>query len=212
MQVLIVSDIHGNLPALQKVFEAERSFDMLVSLGDVVNYGPWGNECVDLLESVKNKIMILGNHETDFINGFYSGENPVVKAFFETCYGHFDRIDIIRQYKTCEFLQDFKLIHTIDNAYVTSESTIELSENVLLGHSHWQFLRRSNGYCLMNPGSVGQNRSNPNIINYALWDTKSIQFEFKYLTYDACVLIGKMREMNFPDICLNYITNKMSRK
>lgn len=42
MKYLIVSDIHGSLPALEKVLEFyEREHcDMLCLLGDVLNYGP----------------------------------------------------------------------------------------------------------------------------------------------------------------------------
>ena len=42
MKYLIVSDIHGSLPALEqvlRVYEAERC-DMLLVLGDILNYGP----------------------------------------------------------------------------------------------------------------------------------------------------------------------------
>lgn len=42
MKFLIVSDIHGSLPRLEAVlhfFEAQR-YDMLVILGDILNYGP----------------------------------------------------------------------------------------------------------------------------------------------------------------------------
>lgn len=42
MRYLIVSDIHGCLPALQKVldFYREGAYDMLLILGDILNYGP----------------------------------------------------------------------------------------------------------------------------------------------------------------------------
>ena len=42
MKYLIVSDIHGCLPALEKVlqFYQNNHFDMLVILGDILNYGP----------------------------------------------------------------------------------------------------------------------------------------------------------------------------
>lgn len=42
MKYLIVSDIHGCLPALEKVlqFYQEYQFDMLLILGDILNYGP----------------------------------------------------------------------------------------------------------------------------------------------------------------------------
>lgn len=42
MKYLIVSDIHGCLPTLEKVlhFYHEHHFDILVILGDILNYGP----------------------------------------------------------------------------------------------------------------------------------------------------------------------------
>ena len=42
MKYLIVSDIHGSLPALEKVlaFYEREHCDMLCLLGDVLNYGP----------------------------------------------------------------------------------------------------------------------------------------------------------------------------
>lgn len=42
MKYLIVSDIHGCLPALEKVlqFYQTHHFDMLIILGDILNYGP----------------------------------------------------------------------------------------------------------------------------------------------------------------------------
>lgn len=42
MKYLIVSDIHGSLPRLEHVLDyyAHHEYDMLVILGDIINYGP----------------------------------------------------------------------------------------------------------------------------------------------------------------------------
>ena len=42
MKYLIVSDIHGSLPALEKVLEfyKEQACHMMFILGDILNYGP----------------------------------------------------------------------------------------------------------------------------------------------------------------------------
>ena len=42
MKYLVVSDIHGSLPRLQQVlsFYREQQYDMLLILGDILNYGP----------------------------------------------------------------------------------------------------------------------------------------------------------------------------
>jgi predicted phosphodiesterase len=60
----LISDIHGNLEALQAVLAdiATQSVDGIVCLGDVVGYGPNPNECLDLVMRRASRT-ILGNHD-----------------------------------------------------------------------------------------------------------------------------------------------------
>jgi protein phosphatase len=51
MKLLILSDIHGNLPALEAVLDAEGYWDGVVFCGDAVDYGPHPVECVKWLEA-----------------------------------------------------------------------------------------------------------------------------------------------------------------
>ena len=44
MKTLILSDIHANYPALKAVLEQDGSYDKLIFLGDVVDYGPHPKE------------------------------------------------------------------------------------------------------------------------------------------------------------------------
>ncbi|NPA91818.1 MAG: metallophosphoesterase family protein [Chloroflexi bacterium] len=65
MRVLVISDIHGNLEALEAVLqaaEAEGGFERIWCLGDVVGYGPNPNECVARLREFDH-ICVLGNHD-----------------------------------------------------------------------------------------------------------------------------------------------------
>lgn len=41
MKVGLVSDIHGNLPALEAVLEDMPAVDDIVCAGDIVGYNPW---------------------------------------------------------------------------------------------------------------------------------------------------------------------------
>ena len=62
-----ISDIHGNLPALEKfVSKINEREDIIFMLGDLVNYGPWSNECIELLDTLSNVKYIMGNHEKYF--------------------------------------------------------------------------------------------------------------------------------------------------
>jgi diadenosine tetraphosphatase ApaH/serine/threonine PP2A family protein phosphatase len=60
----IISDIHGNLEALQAVLAdiEQRKITEIVCLGDVVGYGPNPRECLDLVEA-RCRLCMMGNHD-----------------------------------------------------------------------------------------------------------------------------------------------------
>jgi predicted phosphodiesterase len=63
MRVLILSDIHANLIALETVLsDAAGEYDTIWCLGDIVGYGPRPNECIDLVRS-KAEVCVMGNHD-----------------------------------------------------------------------------------------------------------------------------------------------------
>jgi predicted phosphodiesterase len=64
MRAAVLSDIHGNLPALEVVLaaiEAERP-DVVWCLGDLVGYGPWPNEVTALVRE-RADVCLVGNHD-----------------------------------------------------------------------------------------------------------------------------------------------------
>lgn len=63
MRILVLSDIHGNFPALQAVLEQAGPVDQTWCLGDVVGYGPNPNECIQALRGRENLTCLLGNHD-----------------------------------------------------------------------------------------------------------------------------------------------------
>lgn len=62
MRVLIVSDIHSNVTALDAVLTAAGPVDAVWQLGDVVGYGPDPDEVVERLRSV-GAVGVRGNHD-----------------------------------------------------------------------------------------------------------------------------------------------------
>ena len=62
MRYLVVSDIHGNAPALEAVLQGSPDFDALICLGDMVGYGPNPNECVSRLSDFE-LVCLAGNHD-----------------------------------------------------------------------------------------------------------------------------------------------------
>ena len=64
MRQALISDIHGNLEALQAVLAdvATQNVDEILCLGDIVGYGPNPCECLDLVMK-KTALTIMGNHD-----------------------------------------------------------------------------------------------------------------------------------------------------
>lgn len=76
-RLIILSDIHGNLSALESVINdfEERGLqpDAIALLGDIINYGMRPNEVIERLEEIAKiyeiKVNIFGNHEKALIDG-----------------------------------------------------------------------------------------------------------------------------------------------
>ena len=64
MKYAIISDIHSNLEALERVLEEikNREADQVICLGDVVGYGADPSKCLKLLRETADEI-IMGNHD-----------------------------------------------------------------------------------------------------------------------------------------------------
>jgi predicted phosphodiesterase len=64
VRVAVLSDIHGNLHALDAVLEAVAADapDAVWCLGDLVGYGPRPNECCALVEG-RADVCLIGNHD-----------------------------------------------------------------------------------------------------------------------------------------------------
>ncbi len=64
IQIAVISDIHGNLIALNEVLKdiKKRNISQIYCLGDLVDFAPWGNEVISLMKE-KGIPCLLGNHD-----------------------------------------------------------------------------------------------------------------------------------------------------
>lgn len=64
MRIAFISDIHGNMPALEAVLEdiKQAGVDEIICLGDIANIGPHPAECIDMVRDLGG-LTIQGNHE-----------------------------------------------------------------------------------------------------------------------------------------------------
>ena len=72
MKYALISDIHGNLPALDAVLadlDGRDDIDAVYHLGDLVGYAPWPNEVVDRL-TVRAIPGVAGNYDSTTATGY----------------------------------------------------------------------------------------------------------------------------------------------
>lgn len=62
--IAVISDVHGNLPALETVLQDidSNGLTRIWCLGDTLGYGPYVNECFDLVLN-RCEVVIAGNHD-----------------------------------------------------------------------------------------------------------------------------------------------------
>ncbi len=98
----IISDIHGNLDALESVLAdiEQRGITEIYCLGDIVGYGPNPRECVDLVQARCAKV-ILGNHDQGALfdpEGFNAGAERAIfwtRSVLETGAGSEERWEFL---------------------------------------------------------------------------------------------------------------------
>ena len=76
MKLLIISDVHCNIFALNAIWEKESDSDVVCCAGDVVDISPNAKEAINWLRDHKT-ICVLGNHDNKLLkyhNTVISGE------------------------------------------------------------------------------------------------------------------------------------------
>lgn len=63
MKVLVISDVHANLAALEAVLKDAQGYDAIWNIGDTVGYGPRPRECIDLMVDHGANPVLVGNHD-----------------------------------------------------------------------------------------------------------------------------------------------------
>ena len=130
MKRAIISDIHGNLAALNAVMDDIRSqgVNEIYCLGDVLGYGPNPRECLDKV--MQAKLCILGNHDQAALfdpDGFSSSAE---KAIFWTRRQIEDDTDLDNP-KRWNFLCELPRVHCDgDFMYVHGSARSPLHEYV----------------------------------------------------------------------------------
>jgi predicted phosphodiesterase len=67
-KILVISDVHANLVALEAVLADAGKVDETWCLGDLMGYGPQPNECIDRVANLPKLTCVMGNHDYAAVN------------------------------------------------------------------------------------------------------------------------------------------------
>jgi predicted phosphodiesterase len=62
-KVLVISDVHANITALEAVLADAGNVDEVWCLGDIAGYGPDPNECLERIQALPQLTCMMGNHD-----------------------------------------------------------------------------------------------------------------------------------------------------
>lgn len=176
MKLAALSDIHGNLAALEAVLADvhRRGIDQVVNLGDILSGPLWPRETAELLMA-RSFLTIRGNHERQVLTMALDAMSPSDRHAADTLGPeHLRWLDNLPA--TATLGPDILLVHgtpssdlqflleTVTSSGLVPATIPEITERlgpcsaslVLCGHSHVpRAVSLPSGTTIVNPGSVG---------------------------------------------------------
>lgn len=215
MKVAFIADIHSNLEALKVVLKEinKQNIKKIFCLGDVIGYASNPNECLEIVKEI-NIPCCMGNHELAVINQNALGFNVYATEAIEWTISKITKgnLDFIKTFpeKIEIVLDDIKIlmIHGSPfdpiNDYVFPDYPLERivdvvdSEVVVMGHTHFPFIKEIKSCLIINCGAVGQPRDHNPDACYVVLDTKNIIAKIYRARYDIKTTAEKITKNGLP--------------
>lgn len=212
MRVVVLADIHSNLPALEAVLEDIGEAEIYCN-GDLVGYNPYPNEVVELVRE-KGIFCTLGNHDYTVLTGNTARFNPYAARALNWTRERIKKENLAFLASLPFFYEDsFYMAHGSPRYYLDEYVTEDYPEEILngffnqsgrdvicLAHTHVPYARRLEGKLLFNPGSVGQPRDFDPRASYALLDLERKQVKIKKVKYDIEAVVEAVIKEGLPEV------------
>lgn len=182
IKIAVISDIHGNLPALETAVTDLTTWqpDQVIVNGDIVNRGPKSRDCLQLIQQKQQEegwIVLRGNHE-DFVIGCGANGTPHNGPQFEiirfACWAYQQlngQIPFLQnlpeQYSWfapdgSEMRVTHASMHNNRDGLYHNAKDARLRQQIapapavfVTGHTHRPFIRQIDETLIVNAGSVG---------------------------------------------------------
>jgi predicted phosphodiesterase len=214
-RLTIFGDIHGNLPALQATLAdiERRGLGNLYCLGDLVGYGTFPNEVVDIIrereiptivgnydQGVGNnsddcgcayrtpEAKLLGEHSIAWTNAHTTDDNKAFLRTFIDCIPlELGALRILLVHGSPRKINEYLYEDRPDKSFERILDDIDV--NVLVcGHTHLPYHKiLPSGRHIINAGSVGKPKDNDSRAGYITLaaEGKSLEVEFIRVAYDV---------------------------
>jgi len=217
VKIAALADVHANLQALERVLQdaEERGVDIFLNAGDLVGFGPYPNEVVELL-SEKNVLSILGNYDLEVIEGKAKAKGAkklasefARKELARSCEGYLHSLPrelrlkvagkkLLVTHGSPESIEEH-IYHDTPVERLKTLADAAKADVVIVGHSHEQFWKQANRFCFVNPGSVGRpDDGNPQAA-YAILSFNPFKVELVRLDYDVAATADALRKKALPE-------------
>jgi predicted phosphodiesterase len=224
VRLALISDIHGNLPALEAVLaEIEREgADEIICLGDVA-VGPQPGETLDRVRELGCPV-VLGNWDAYFVEGFpeqtteigrqlvemgewWAGQlSEEHRAFIATFVDTLARPGLVAFHGSPSSYEDF-IYATTPDAELVQMLDGTRAPMMAAGHTHFAMLRQFDGALLVNPGSVGLPFAKQEAVmrispwaEYAIVDAEDgrLSVDLRRTQFDVDSLLALIRKSGMP--------------
>ena len=227
MKIAIFSDIHGNAIALEAVLKdiKTRQIDLVFCLGDLVGYGAYPNEVIDLIRS--NHIpSIMGNYDDavgynrDDCGCDYKDPQMIVLGlrsldWMKEHVGAENKIylrGLLHRLEFNIFGQRVLLVHGSPrkiNEYLVEDHPAEFclqlineaeTDVLVCGHTHLANFKNLEGKFLINPGSVGKPKDGDSRAGYLIiqFEESKLNTEIVRVPYDVEAMARAIEATDLP--------------
>ncbi len=228
--ILLIGDVHANLPALEAVLEdaGSRGFSSIWNAGDLMGYGAFPDEVVKRLLK-EDTLSVAGNYDLKVLKAKEkeegkNEEQPEVWNAIRWTYSHLSK-------KSRKYLKSLPeeqrlevggkrilLTHRSPSSVepeTPDESLRELAQLadadvIIFGHSHIPFSRQVDGVWFINPGGAGRQDDGDTRASYAILQTAPFEVSNYRVAYDTEKAASTIRKNGLPEFFAQMILQGLS--
>jgi len=204
----VISDIHANYAALQAVLEDGQRFgcERFICLGDIAGYHVEINECIDLLRTLKQLVLLRGNHDQYLLDnqGCQRSRHVTETLVYQRQRISADNLAWLSQSRSTYVLDRTYFYHggprdpLEQYIYIVAAGLFPPDCDCLfVGHTHVQCQLSIEGRTFCNPGSVGQPRDGDCRAAYAVLTSQGLVL--RRVAYEVERTQRVMAEAGFPE-------------